>query len=106
MKPTPSPLFVCNQPAEAGTWCILSCPCDCDPLMLQLCSRNQGMAYIQADISDMAQVDHMVRTATARFPSLDCVVNAAGIQRQLNFSSGDVDLELLVGSTSNSCTGS
>ncbi len=46
---------------------------------------------IQADISDMAQIDQLVSTTLERFGTIDCLVNNAGVGRFKPFTELTVD---------------
>lgn len=52
----------------------------------KLCDKNPGMKYFVMDVSDPASVREAVARAEAEFPTIDCLVNNAGIQRRYDFT--------------------
>ena len=64
-----------------------------EALVRQLRSEGCTAMYVQADVSDRAQVDAMVRKTEEELGSITLLVNNAGIARQQQFQ--DVDPETL-----------
>jgi uncharacterized oxidoreductase len=53
-----------------------------------VCAANPGMRYFVLDVRDSAGIRDVAAKVVAAFPSLNCVFNNAGIQRQLEFAAG------------------
>ena len=52
----------------------------------EICDRCPGMGRFVLDVTDAAAIREVARRVIAEFPSLDCVLNNAGIQLRPNFA--------------------
>jgi uncharacterized oxidoreductase len=50
-----------------------------------ICAANAGMRHVALDVRDPAAVRAAARKVIEEFPSLNCVINNAGVQRRLEF---------------------
>ena len=63
----------------------------------ELCAANSGMRYFVLDVRDANAVRTIARKVVAEFPSLNCVINNAGIQRRLDITpNSPLDEEVLL----------
>jgi uncharacterized oxidoreductase len=53
-----------------------------------ICAANPGMRYFVLDVRDPAAIRDVASKVVAQFPSLNCVINNAGVQRRLEFAPG------------------
>ena len=53
-----------------------------------ICAANPGMRYFVLDVRDPAAIREVASKVVAQFPSLNCVINNAGVQRRLEFAPG------------------
>jgi uncharacterized oxidoreductase len=53
-----------------------------------ICAANPGMRHFVLDVRDHAAIRSVVRKVVAEFPSLNCVLNNAGVQRWLELAPG------------------
>ena len=53
-----------------------------------ICAANPGMRYFVLDVTDDSSVRNTARKVIEDFPSLNCVINNAGMQRRHNFAAG------------------
>src|ERR1017187_2463575 len=56
--------------------------------LLAVCAANPGMRYFVLDVRDPAAIRDVASKVVAQFPSLNCVINNAGVQRRLEFAPG------------------
>jgi len=54
-----------------------------------ICAANSGMRYYVMDVTNPASIREIAADVILEFPALNCVFNNAGVQRPVNFSSGD-----------------
>ncbi len=54
-----------------------------------ICAANPGMRYFVLDVRDPVAIRSVARKIVAEFPSLNCVVNNAGVQRRLEIASDE-----------------
>lgn len=54
----------------------------------EICAANPGMRQFALDVCDPAAVRAVARKAAAEFPTLNWVINNAGVQRRLEFAPG------------------
>jgi uncharacterized oxidoreductase len=53
-----------------------------------LCAANPGMRHFLLDVRDPMAIRTVARKVVSEFPTLNCVFNNAGVQRQLQMASG------------------
>lgn len=53
-----------------------------------ICVANPGMRHFVLDVTDHHSIRSTAQKVIAEFPSLNCVVNNAGMQRRHNFAAG------------------
>jgi len=53
-----------------------------------ICGANPGMRYFVLDVTDPKAIRRVAEEAISEFPNLNCVFNNAGVQRELDFSTG------------------
>lgn len=49
-------------------------------LLSEVCAANPGMAWVELDVTDPASVDRAVAQALEQHPTLDVLINGAGVQ--------------------------
>jgi uncharacterized oxidoreductase len=54
----------------------------------EVCAENPGMRYFALDVRDPAAIRDVARRVVSEFPSLNFVINNAGVQRRLEFTPG------------------
>ena len=59
-----------------------------EDMLKKTCAANPGMSYFVLNVADPANIRSVAETVISRFPSLNCVINNAGIQRFCDFSAG------------------
>src|SRR5580704_15134474 len=47
-----------------------------------ICAANPGMRYFVLDVTDPSSIRNTARKVIEEFPSLNCVINNAGMQRR------------------------
>ena len=52
------------------------------------CGANPGMRYYVLDVTDSRSIRSVAERVIAEFPKVNCVINNAGVQKHLDFSSG------------------
>ena len=57
-----------------------------EALLENICAAHPGMSYFALDVTNPAAIRTVAGEVVARFPDLNCVVNAAGIQSEHDFS--------------------
>jgi len=53
-----------------------------------VCAANSGMRYYALDVREGAAVRSVAQKVVAEFPSLNCVINNAGVQRRVGLTPG------------------
>jgi uncharacterized oxidoreductase len=66
-----------------------------ESLLQEACTANPGMEYTVLDVRDRAQVQGAAEHLAKSFPALNCLINNAGVQRALEFSSGDISCDAI-----------
>lgn len=51
-----------------------------------ICAANSGMRYFVLDVRDPAAIRDLASKVEVQFPSLNCVISNAGVQRRLEFA--------------------
>jgi uncharacterized oxidoreductase len=54
----------------------------------KLCGAHAGMRYYVLDVTDPSSIRSVAGKVVSDFPSLNCVVNNAGVQKYVDFSDG------------------
>ncbi len=58
----------------------------------EICAARPGMRGLELDVTDARAIREAARQATAEFPTLNCVVNNAGIQMEPDFAAaGEIE---------------
>jgi uncharacterized oxidoreductase len=60
-----------------------------EEVLKKTCEANPGMSYVPLDVTDAASIRSAAAQVISRFPSLNCVINNAGIQREHDFTHGE-----------------
>lgn len=51
----------------------------------QICQQNPGMALFDLDVTNPEEIREVAREVITKFPKLNCVINNAGVQMQVDF---------------------
>jgi uncharacterized oxidoreductase len=64
-------------------------------LLKQVCSAHEGMDYVVVDVGNPDQIQDVAGYLIEKYPSINRVINNAGIQRLIDFTSDNVSNELI-----------
>jgi uncharacterized oxidoreductase len=70
----------------------------------EVAKANPGMAFIELDITDLASIESVAKTLIAEYPTLNVVINNAGIMK-MDDASGVMDDDVIVGTLTTNLMG-
>src|SRR6516225_9853333 len=60
-----------------------------EAVLRETCAANPGMSHVVVDVTNSQSIHAAADSVLSKFPSLNCVINNAGIQRAHDFSAAE-----------------